>query len=209
MKTTAIAKHHAIRNVTCLGILTLWLAFPRVSTAQTDDRSSSYTIGGNPVMSLKGSSTLHAWAMTAHAFTGDANFSLSAHHKLSAMNGFSLRLPVHNLKSKSVRTDNNAYKALKADKYKDIVFELTSAKVTSSGSNKYRIVAQGNLTIAGVTQPTTLDASAVVHADGTISCSGAVPVYLADYSIARPTFMLGTMKVDDLTTLTYSLLFVQ
>jgi hypothetical protein len=204
MKTIAIAKNHAILNLTCLGILTLWLAFPGVSNAQT-----SYTIGGKPVMSLKGSSTLHKWAMTAHAFTGDANFSLSAHHKLSAMNGLSLRLPVHNLKCESAGMEKSAYKALKANKYKDIVFELTSAKVTSSGSNKYRIVAQGNLTIAGVTQPTTLDASAMVHTDGTISCSGSAPVYLKDYNIDPPTFMLGTMKVADLTTLTYSLLFVQ
>jgi polyisoprenoid-binding protein YceI len=161
------------------------------------------------VMSLKGTSTMHAWAMTAHSFTGDANFTLSANNKLSAVNKLSLSLPVHNLKGESSGMNTNAYKALKADQYKNIVFKLSSAKVTPGKSNKYHILAQGDLTIAGVTKSTTLDASATVNADGTISCSGEVPIYLADYDIVRPTFMLGAMKVADLTTLTYSLVFVK
>jgi polyisoprenoid-binding protein YceI len=203
MKNGVIIKNFWILKLACLSILTVWLAFPNVSDAQTN-----YKIGGKPVMNLKGTSTLHDWAMAAHSFTGDANFTLSA-RKLSAVNKLSLRLPVQNLKGESAGMDKNAYKALKSDKYKDIVFKLTSAKVTPSGGDKYSIVAQGNLTIAGVTKATTLDASAVVNADGTISCSGSMPLYLSSYNIDRPSFALGSMKVADLMTLTYSLVFVK
>ena len=195
-----MAKHYAILNATCLSIFACCLAFPQLSDAQT-----SYTIDSNSVIHLKGTSPLHNWGMTAHSFTGNATFSFLPDSQLSSITVFSLRLPVLNLKSESKGTEKNAYKALKGDEFKDIVFELISAKFKSSGYKHYLILLHGNLTMAGVTQPTTLKTYAAINEDGSISCSGSLPVYLSDYNIERPTYLLGTMKVGDILTLTYSL----
>jgi polyisoprenoid-binding protein YceI len=180
------------------------LAFAQASNAQT-----IYKIGGKPVMTLYGTSTLHDWTMVAHTFTGDAQFALSADNQLSSFDVLTVILPVHNLKSEHDGMNDNAYEALKADDHKDIVFKLTSAKITSSGGNKYQITALGNLSIAGATKAVTLITNALVNADGSVSCSGSVPIKLSEYNIERPSFMLGTMKVGDAMTLNYALIFVK
>ncbi len=105
--------------------------------------------------------------------------------------------------------NDNAYEALKADQNKNITFQMKSATITSSGGNKYQISALGSLSIAGVAKAATLNATAVVNADGSISVSGTVPIKLSDHGIERPSFMLGTMKVGDALTLNYTLIFVQ
>ncbi len=200
MKTGTITRSY----LTFLGIVATCFAFSQVSVAQT-----SYTLDSNSVIHLKGTSALHDWGMTAHSFTANAIFTFAADNQLSSITAFSLRLPVHSLKSESAGMEKNAYKALKDDQYKDIVFELTSARFIKSGFEHYLILLHGNLTMAGVTQPTTLKTSARINEDGTILCSGELPVYMSDYNIERPTYLLGTMKVGDLLVLTYNLLLVK
>lgn len=184
--------------------LLLCLALVQVSNAQT-----AYKVGGKPVMTLYGTSTLHNWTMTANSFTSNAQISLSADNQLTSMSGLTVVLPVHNLKSDHDGMNDNAYEALKADEHKDIVFKLTSAKITSTGGNKYQITAAGNLSIAGATRPITLSTAAQVNADGSVSCSGTVPIKLSEFNIDRPSFMLGTMKVGDAMTLNYALVLVK
>ncbi len=191
-------------NVIGLGTLILCLAFSHVSHAQT-----AYKIGPKPVITLAGTSTLHNWSMTATSFTANATMSLSSSNKLSAISALSLTLPVHNLKSESDGMNSNAYESLKADKNPNITFKLTSAKVTSLGGSKYKITSMGNLTIAGVTKAVTLNTSATVNSNGSISCSGTVPILLSNFGIARPSFMLGSMQVGDAMTMTYRLTLVK
>jgi polyisoprenoid-binding protein YceI len=205
MKMGHLSKHRATLRITYLSFLAICVVFPSLlANAQT-----AFKIGPNPVMTLAGTSTLHNWTMTAHAFTGTATVSLSSSNQLTAVSAFSLQLPVQNLKSESDGMNSNAYEALKSDKNKDIWFKLTSATVTSSGGSKYRIAALGNLTIAGVTKAITLNTTAQVNANGSISCSGSVPILLSNFGIERPSFMLGTMKVGDKMTLTYNLILVK
>jgi polyisoprenoid-binding protein YceI len=194
----------SIAKLCCLMTVALSIAFPKVSSAQTN-----YHIAENPTMDLRGTSAVHNWGMTTHAFTGKATFTISADGQLSAVGGLSLMLPVQNLKSENAGITKKAYKALKADQFENIMFELTSAHFISSGFNRYRIVAYGNLTIAGVTQPTTLNASLVIHDDGTVAFMGVTPLYLSDFNIERPSFLLGAMKVDDVVVLNYTMLFVK
>jgi polyisoprenoid-binding protein YceI len=211
MKTGTIARLSFI----LLNSFAVCFAFPHATKAQMDEqRSSNYTVDSNSVINIKGTSPLHDWGMTAHSFTGNAKFSFTENKndgssELSAVSGFSLTLPVLNLKSENKGMEKNAYKALKEDQYKDIVFELTSAKFKPSGNRYYLILLHGNLTMAGITQPTTLKTSARVNEDGTIFCTGSLPIYLSDYKIERPSYLLGTMKVGDVLVLNYNLLLVK
>lgn len=185
-------------------LLSFGFLFPQALRAQ-----SSYRVDSNSVINLKGTSTLHDWSMTARSFTGTAMLQFAPDHQLSSVSAFSLQLPVHNLKSESRSTEKHAYKALKEDQYKTIQFDLTSADFTSSGSANYILLLHGNLTMAGVTHGTTLKLSAAVNEDGTIGCSGSLPVCLSDYDIERPSFLLGAMKIGDVLTLSYTLLLVR
>jgi polyisoprenoid-binding protein YceI len=190
--------------------LLLSVAFASSATLPSLRAQMAYKASGkSATMTLYGTSTLHDWTMTVTVFTADAQFTLAANNQLSALNALTVTLPVHNLKSEHDGMNDNAYEALKADQNKNITFQLKSATVTPAGGNKYQIAALGSLTIAGVSKAVTLNATAIVNEDGSISCSGSVPIKLSDHGIERPSFMLGTMKVGDALTLNYSLIFVK
>ncbi len=179
-----------------------------LSLGAASNAQAPYRIGGTPTMTLYGTSTLHNWTMTAHSFTANGVFTAD-NNQLTAINSLTVDLPVHNLKGESGGLNDNAYDALKADKFKDITYKLSSADITPEGGSKYKIAAHGNLTIAGSTKPVTLDANGVLNADGSLSVSGSVALKMTDFGVKPPSFMFGAMSAGDKLTLNYSLVFVK
>src|SRR5579883_453558 len=157
-------------------------------------------------LNLFGTSTLHNWEMSAHQLSGSAQFTLSDKGQLTSVGALTFVLPVHNLKGDKDGMNDNAYDALKADKYKDIRFIMTAAAVEPKGGNNYTIRANGNLTIAGVTRPITLEVKTQVNDNGTVTCQGTYALKMSDFNIDRPSFMFGAMKTGNDLTLSYSLL---
>ena len=190
-----------------LGMLLL-PALLSLTVTQTTNAQTAYKAGGKPEMTLYGTSTMHDWTMVAHSYSANAQITLAG-NELTGFNALTVVLPVKNLKSEHDGMNDNAYEALKADDHKDIVFKLSNAKITASGGGKYQVTASGTLTIAGATRPVTIISAALVNPDGSVSCSGSVPLKLSEYGIARPSFMLGTMKVGDALTLNYALILVK
>ena len=195
MKTTTTILRKSLAVLAVLALVTF--TFHHTAFAQANYKSG----GKQTVMTLYGTSTLHNWEMIAHSFNCDAQFIVTD-NQLTGLQSLSLTLPVRNLKSDKESMNDNAYETLKEDKYKNIVFRMTSAKVANN-----QVTALGNLTIAGVTKPVTLTAATKVNSDGSVSCSGQVGLKLSDYGIERPSFMFGTMKVGDALTLNYALVF--
>jgi polyisoprenoid-binding protein YceI len=190
------------RGVALLAFAVLSVMLGRSAPAQSQVH---YGIDTNSVINLSGTSTLRAWTMTAHDFTGSAVLNFENGDALSSITQFSIRLPVHNLRSDSRMTEKSAYKALKDDKFKYITFDLHSANLKPSGSKNYILLLHGDLTIAGVPQPTTLLLYAAVDDDGSVLCSGSLPISLSEFDIDRPTMLLGAMKIGDKLSLTYHL----
>jgi len=158
-------------------------------------------------MKLSGTSTLHSWTMDAKTFSGDADFKTGSTGQLTAIKALTFSLIVANLKGSENGLNKNAYKALKADTYKDIDYKLLSATVSPEKDNKYLIKAQGNLTIAGVTKQVSMDVVCVVNEDKTITCTGSQKLNMTDYAVKPPTFMLGAMKTGDAITLDFTLVY--
>jgi polyisoprenoid-binding protein YceI len=160
-------------------------------------------------MKLSGTSTLHKWSMDAKTFSGDADFNFKSGNsgELTAVKSLTFSLVVANLKGSESGLNKNAYKALKANEYKDIDYKLISATITPEKDNKYLIKAHGNLTIAGVTKEITMDVELAVNADKTITCTGSEKLNMTDYAVKPPTFMLGAMKTGDAITLDFTLVY--
>jgi len=156
-------------------------------------------------MKLSGTSTLHNWVMNAQTFTGEAQFGFKPGNEseLSSVKSLSFSLEVLNLKSGEKGLDKNAYKALKTNQYKDIVYKLISATVMPEKENKYLVKTKGNLSIAGVTKEVTMDVYCVVNKDETVTCTGSDKLNMTDYQVKPPTFMLGVMKTGDAITLDF------
>lgn len=155
---------------------------------------------------LSGTSTLHDWTMNAQIFTCEAEFNVKGNN-LKAINSLILSVPVENLKSKEKPMDHNAYKALKSDEYKYIVFKLISATIGSKQTNKYPVKAVGNLSLAGVTKEITISIACLINNDQTITCSGSEKIKMTDYQIKPPSFLLGAMETGDEIVLDFNLIF--
>lgn len=160
-------------------------------------------------MNLAGTSTVKDWSMKAHSLRGEAKMVVTEDNQLMEIPALNFSLPVHNLKGEERLMDEDAYKALKADEYRDIVFTLTSAGLEARGDRHYLIRALGTLSVAGVTKVVNMKMHAQLMPDGTITVVGAEHLKMSDYNVERPSHLFGIVKAGDDMTLTYTLIFMK
>jgi polyisoprenoid-binding protein YceI len=152
---------------------------------------------------IAGTSTMHDWTMTSKEATYSAGFEVSADGTPTKLNTVSVTLPAESLKSGKGAMDNNAYKALKTDKNKEITFQLTSSKITGKS-----ITCTGNLTIAGTTKPVDVDVTYEVK-NGNLVCKGSKKIKMTDFNVEPPSFMFGSVKTGDEITVTFDITLTQ
>lgn len=157
-------------------------------------------------MRLAGTSTLHDWVMNTSTLSCEAQFKTQL-NGLKSISALTFSLPVENLKSDEKALNHNAYKALKSEEFKNIVFKLTSALVGERKNSKEPVKAVGDLTIAGVTKEINLDVFCQLNKDQTITCTGNKKLNMTDYDVEPPTFLFGAMKTGDEITLDFNLTF--
>lgn len=174
---------------------------------------STYTINTSKSNNIKlsGTSSLHDWDMTAHVFSGKANFDFKKgdNQTLIGLNSLTLSLPVTNLKSSKKALDKNAYKALQSDTHKNIVYKLLTAKVSHVKDQNFLIKTTGHLTIAGITCEEAMDVYCLVNKDASISCSGTKTLKMSDYKVKPPSFMLGAMKTGNALKVDFNVVFTK
>jgi polyisoprenoid-binding protein YceI len=181
----------------------IFLAVPQLVMAQ-----ATYKLVQSQDVAIKvlGSSNIHDWVMTSTAMQSQGDFTVDA-RTLKALHTFGFQLAVKSLKSDHASMDTRTYKAVNASKYPIISYKLTDAEVTPVEKGKYLIKTKGSLTIAGETQTISMDVTAIVNADNSITCTGSKKVQLTDYGIKPPTFMLGSMKVTNDLTIQFNLIY--
>ena len=172
--------------------------------AQTNYESHAMNI------SLTGTSTLHDWEMKAASGTSEAAFIVGADGKITSLSKLSFTLHAENLKSGHTAMDKNTYKALKTGDNPNITFVLTSAAVTSKGSNNYLLDCAGTMSIAGTTKATNLVATAHYNpSDKSFTVTGVKKMKMTDYNVKPPTVMLGTIKTGNDISIAYNLKFTR
>jgi polyisoprenoid-binding protein YceI len=161
----------------------------------------------NADIKVLGTSNLHNWTMETRTMTCSAKFIFRPGNpdQLQSLTNLVLAIPIRNLKSGESLMDSRAYSALKADKFNNIGFVLTSAAIVPLQKGQFQIKSTGDLSIAGVTKSITLLVECMVNADGTINCSGAVKLKMTDYQIKPPVFMMGALKTGDELTVDFKL----
>ncbi len=181
-----------------------------VWSAQSRMGETTYTMSNSNAvgMNLSGSTPLSAWTMNAHGISGTAKMAVT-HGQLRDINALTFSLPVYNLKGPHSAMDDAAYRALKADQYKDIEFHLASANVEPRGDHGYLVTAEGTLTVAGVTRAVTLTMHSHLSPDGSITFTGAQNLRMSDYNVERPSLLFGVIKARDEMTLNYTLIFTK
>ncbi len=176
---------------------------------QTLMAQSHFKIGKSKVneMKISGTSTFHDWTMKTAVFSGKATFNFDAENQITKLSAIEFNLPVITLKSGQKKLDKNAYKALRTDQFKEILYKQVSAEVMSVNNSKFHIKTAGKLTIAGVTKDAIIDLYCFINKDGSMSCEGNYPINMSDYNVTAPVFMGGVMKTGDAIKLEFSFLF--
>lgn len=178
----------------------------QITWAQTD-YSISASISND--IKLSGTSSLHDWDMHSYVFAGNGQFVFKKDDKqtLVGLNSLTFSLPVKSLKSNKKGLNKNAYKALKKDTYKNIMYSLLSAKVSPENDRKFLIKTKGDLTISGMTREVAMDVYCVVNENSTINCSGTEALKMSDYKVKPPSFMWGAMKTGDAITIDFTMVY--
>jgi polyisoprenoid-binding protein YceI len=175
---------------------------------QTILAQSNFKIGKSTQneMKISGTSSFHDWKMATSTFSGKATFTF-ADDQILKLSALEFNLPVLTLKSGQKKLDKNAYKALKTDQFKEIIYKQTLAKVMSFANSKSHIKTEGKLTVAGVSKDVIIDLYCFKNKDGSMSCDGNYQINMKNYNVTPPVFMGGIMKTGEEITLTFSLQF--
>ena len=142
---------------------------------------------------LEGDSTLHKYQMHANTLQGSASVTgtdLVKALKADSVKDMSFAVVVKDFKSRESGLDDNAYKALKSADNPNITFTLKSETLKAGDKDgTYAMTAQGELSIAGATNPVTLKADVTVK-DGQVELKGVQAVKMSDYQVKPPTISL-------------------
>ncbi len=149
-------------------------------------------------LTISGTSTVRPWEcrvpkyrMTVQPASDYAQPVLDGQ---SAIKGMSLTIDVNSIDCGIGKMNEHLRKALKADKYGEITFDLGLYDLSST-STGVDARAKGRLTIDDTTQPVTLDVHLAPGRNGTLRARGQYTLNMKDYGVKPPKLMLGMLKV--------------
>lgn len=145
-------------------------------------------------ISVKGTSSLHDWESTIDNLEAKGTFTITD-KALSDIRDVVVKIPVKAIKStKGKMMDNKTWEAFNYEKNPVIAFALTDKKINAA---KNIVVANGRLTMAGVTKSVELRLIYKVLPGGELHISGTHSLLMSDFKMEPPTAMMGTIKVGD------------
>ncbi|MDZ7692194.1 MAG: YceI family protein [Balneolaceae bacterium] len=114
-------------------------------------------------------------------------------------------IPVKALECGKRKMNQDLYNALKAKKYPQISYELLEAELLNQSSHPdsvgwMKIKTNGLLTIAGVTNKTSLVVEGQQIGDSRFRVKGIKPLNMHDFDIEPPTALMGLIKASEKLT---------
>ena len=147
---------------------------------------------------IHGTSNLHEWDEKLGNVNGSGVINWNNDGTFD-LNALAVKMEVRSIiSSEGATMNNNTYKALKADTYPNILFELvTPVKSISGGPGGQDITARVKLTIAGVTRIEALTVSAMSTGRNNVIFEGSKTLMMTDYNIEPPVALFRTIKTGN------------
>jgi hypothetical protein len=185
-----------MKNLFCISaFLTISLFYSSIGVGQAQQK---FHLEGRQEFKVSGTSTVHDWDMVSEGNQrGEAMIKL-ANGKIEEIRDLIITIPARSLKSGRSGMDRNAYETLKADDHPEIKFELTSVDEIT----RDRIMAVGDLTIAGTTRSIPLEVNYVIQGNQ-LQFSGSKEITFQEFNMEPPKALLGTIRTGDDLTLSF------
>lgn len=153
-----------------------------------------------------GTSNVHDWEVIANEQKGVVDIHQSSNLEI---NKLKIIITSESLKSGKKSMDKNTFKALKTDEFKNITFLLIETiNVIDLGNGKYKVKANGSLTVVGVTKNIPIDFNLNLNINNnTINVIGEKSIKMTDYNIEPPTALFGTITTGDEITIKFNTIF--
>ena len=160
----------------------------------------------NADIKVLGTSNLHNWSMENKNVTCSVQFTYEAGRTIpSSLAVFTFSFPIHSLKSGKSSMDSTAYDAMKAKTKGNIVFVASSSTITPGANDRFTVKSNGSLTVAGVTKAVVLTAACKIMAYGSVICTGADSLFMTDYQVTPPTYLLETLRTGNALAIDFTM----
>lgn len=164
-------------------------------------------------ITVAGSSNVHDWSCSGSQFesTIEVDATTLAQPLTDVARPISkvvVHIPAKSLKCGKDKMDENMYKALKANQFPTITYELTGYKLDPSKTTATSFVAmtEGQLTVAGTTAKVSIPVTATRKESGQFLGEGKLAMLMTDVGIKPPTALLGTMRTRNEITISFQVL---
>ena len=159
---------------------------------------------------VEGGSTVRSWSCKAEDVSAvvEATSANSISHTLAgekAIRAVDLTVPVEKMDCSNGTMNDHMREALKAKEFQAIAFHLTSYDVAKS-SDGVSGTLTGTLTLGGVTKTVAIPATGG-DLGGALHVTGAYDLKMTDYDLTPPSLMFGRIKVRDVVTVKFDLVF--
>lgn len=178
--------------------------------AQTTD-GVRLVLGPQSELTFEGTSTLHAFHCKTTKLQVTVNVDPTyMEARLSKLNRplktVDVVIPVKSLSCGNEGLEKNMLKTLKADKYPEIRYQLSTYQIAGAATDDgMTLQAVGTLTIAGQQKTIEMLVKTNRGADGNATATGTQSVLMTDFGIKPPVFMLGTLKTGNKITVSFKL----
>lgn len=182
-------------------------------SATASAQTSIFALGTSSKVTVAGGSNVHDWSCSGNKFDAGielttASFTEPLSHVTKPIGKVIVSIPVKSVKCGKDKMDENMYKALKADQFPTIKYELTGYSLDPSKTTATSFVAltQGALTVAGTTKSIEMPVTATRKESGQIVGEGTLRMLMTDVGIKPPTALLGTMRTKNEITISFQVL---
>ena len=199
--------------MTRTNLVALTLALLASTGAQAIAQSTNMTLRPDSKVTINGGSNVHDWSCSSSAF--DATIQLDASYEATPLtavakpiNKVLVTIPVKSLKCGKGKMDENMYKALKADAFKEIKYVLDTYELNKDATTADAFTANtvGELTVAGVTQKVEIPITAQRLAGGAMKGTGTAKFLMTDFGVKPPFALLGTLRTKNEISITFTVL---
>ena len=157
-------------------------------------------------LKISGTSSIHDWHVETKQIGGGIELDDQEFEslRLGSVPSVKVQVGVKSLKSGKGGMDDVMYKALKADKFPTITYEMTVANAHGDpAATGGMFNTKGRLTVAGVTKEVPIHVTLKRLAADTLEVTGTAPLKMTQFGIKPPTAMLGTIKSGDDVKVTF------